>query len=953
MRRFMRLTFAIILFVLPMPLRPVEQPVEQDTSPEVEAILQQMTPQERVGQLFLVTFQGTDHGPDSDIARLIQEYGVGGVVLREDNNNFTGDDDALIREVYTLTSDLQRLAAEQPVSGATEEALGTQATQTATQQGPFVPLFVGIEHEGSGWPYLHLLSGMTPLPSNMAVGATWDPAHAETMGQITGQELSALGINLLLGPPVDVLDTPRPFATGDLGTRVFGGEPFWVSQMAAAYVQGAHIGSQGRLAVVPRHFPGYGGADRLASVEIPAVRRSRDQLAQFDLQPFFAVTGDAEDPAEVADGLLVGHIRYQGFYADNLRAYTKPITFDQVALQSLLNLESIASWRSEGGLVISDSLGLRGVRRYYDPQEALFPSRRIALDAFGAGNDILYLGNFGPAEDQTDAIIDVLDFFAQRYESEAPFRDQVDATVRRIIAKKLALYGTFEIDTVVPPETGLDAIGDGQEMTFETARAALTLLEPAQPDLLDAPQRDDQMVIFTDTRTAQQCAACDEQPLIPVDALQSAIMRSYGPAATGVVSLADVSSFSFAELDEYIRVGPQLPPTPEEEETPAPDLLGVALDNADWLVFVMLDSDADIPGSNVVRSFLADPPVSPETRIVVMAMGAPYYLDSTEVSKLTVYYALYGYTEPFIDVAARALFQELAPTGAAPVDVPAVDYLILEVTSPDPVQIIELSYSVDNGEAGAGTRPTVEPIPEQGDTILLTTDVIVDHNGNPVPDGTPVEFLQNYVNEGVRTTQTVTQDGIAQANIVVEGPGELRITAVSGQARNSETVQLVVSDTGTRIEVLPPDVTPTSVAPTPTPQTPEPSPTVPVEPTAMPTPVATEVPDVPSVDFGDLFLALIGLIGIGAAAFVLGLTTHDLNYGLLLALPSLAFGLLGYNYYALLLPGMMTWRNLVGEGWAAGLVAWLGGLIGLGLVHAAIYAWNRWVVIALRNRQRG
>jgi beta-N-acetylhexosaminidase len=953
MRRFLRLTFAIILFALPAPLRPVEQPAEQGTSPEVEAILQQMTPQERVGQLFLVTFQGTDHGPDSDIARLIQEYGVGGVVLREDNNNLTGEGDALIREVYILTSDLQRLAAEQPVSGVPEEALGTPVTQTATPQGPFVPLFVGIEHEGSGWPYLHLLSGVTPLPSNMAVGATWDPTYAETMGQITGQELSALGINLLLGPPVDVLDTPRPFATGDLGTRVFGGEPFWVSQMAAAYVRGAHTGSQGRLAVVPRHFPGYGGADRLASVEIPAVRRSRDQLTQFDLQPFFAVTGDAENPAEVADGLLVGHIRYQGFYADNLRAYTKPITFDQVALQSLLGLESIASWRAEGGLVISDSLGLRGVRRYYDPQEVLFPSRRIALDAFGAGNDILYLGNFGPAEDQTDAIIDVLDFFVQRYESEAPFQAQVDAAVRRIIAKKLALYGTFDIDTVVPPEAGLDAVGGGQETTFETARAALTLLEPAQPDLLDAPQRDDQMVIFTDTRTARQCATCDEQPLIAVDALQSAIMRSYGPAATGVVSLADVSSFSFAELEEYIRVGPQLPPTPEEEETPAPDLLGVALDNADWVVFMMLDSDADIPGSNVVRSFLADPPVSPDTRIVVMAMGAPYYLDSTEVSKLTAYYALYGYTEPFIDVAARALFQELAPAGAAPVSVPAVDYLILEVTSPDPVQIIELSYSVDNGEAGADTTPTVEPIPEQGDTILLTTDVIVDYNGNPVPDGTPVEFLQNYVNEGVRTTQTVTQDGIAQANIVVEGPGELRITAVSGQARNSETVQLVVSDTGTRIEVLPPDVTPTAVAPTPTPQTPEPSPTAAAIPTLVPTPVATEAPDVPSVDFGDLFLALIGLIGIGVAAFVFGLTTHDLNYGLLLALPSLAFGLLGYNYYALLLPGMMTWRNLVGEGWAAGLAAWLGGLIGLGLVNAAIYAWNRWVVIALRNRQRG
>ena len=49
-----------------------------------------------------------------------------------------------------------------------------------------------------------------------------------------------MGINLLMGPSLDVLFTPRPEASGDLGSRAFGGDPYWVGQMGAAYIRGAH-----------------------------------------------------------------------------------------------------------------------------------------------------------------------------------------------------------------------------------------------------------------------------------------------------------------------------------------------------------------------------------------------------------------------------------------------------------------------------------------------------------------------------------------------------------------------------------------------------------------------------------------------------------------------------------------------------------------------------------------
>ena len=68
-------------------------------------------------------------------------------------------------------------------------------------------------------PAPRFAAGTTPLPSQMAVGATWNPAYARTVGQIAGTELDAMGINLLLGPALDVAQQPPAGRTLDLGVR--------------------------------------------------------------------------------------------------------------------------------------------------------------------------------------------------------------------------------------------------------------------------------------------------------------------------------------------------------------------------------------------------------------------------------------------------------------------------------------------------------------------------------------------------------------------------------------------------------------------------------------------------------------------------------------------------------------------------------------------------------------
>src|SRR5436305_4827934 len=148
----------------------------------------------------------------------------------------------------------------------------------------------------------------------------------------------------------------------------------------------------------------------------------------------------------------------------------------------------------------------------------------------------------------------------------------------------------------------------------------------------------------------------------------------------------------------------------------------------------MLNVTSDVPSSNVVSTFLAQRPDiwrNNNKKIVVFAFDAPYYLDTTDLSKLTAFYALYSRSPAFVTVAARLLFRNLAPHGAPPVSVPGINYNISEVTRPDPKQIIALHFEQ---AVATGKNTPQPPSLHLGDTITLTTGIIHDTNGHPVPD---------------------------------------------------------------------------------------------------------------------------------------------------------------------------------------------------------------------------
>lgn len=849
----------------------------QTPTSKAQALLETMTPEERIGQLFLVTFRGTNTAAESQIYDLIVNHHVGGVVLLAQNDNFLDAPDT-VSAARQLIADLQGV----------EWNASSDAPQN---QNTYVPLFVGIAQNGDGAPQDQILSGLTPLPSEMALGATWNPDLAKQAGNVLGSELSALGFNLFFGPSLDVVETPNPSANTDLGTRVFGGDPFWVGKMGFSFITGLHEGSGRRLLVVAKHFPGRGDSDRLPEVEVATVRKSLEQLKQVELPPFFAVT-NAANPTGLVDGLLVSHIRYQGFQG-NIRATTRPVSFDASALSAILSLPEFANWRTNGGLVVSDSLGSEAVRKFYSQGGENFSMRSVARDAFQAGNDLLYLGNIstdGEADDTYAATVRILEFFAQEYRGDRAFAQRVDDAATRILAQKYRLYDIFTLPAVLSPASALDAVGDSQQVVFDVATRSATLISPDAQELsalLPAPPNlSDRIVFLTDTPSYQQCGSCVSREAFPADSLQKAVDRLYGQQGSGQVFSTRMSSFPLKEVELMLN---------GESETN----IESALERATWVVISLVDVNNGRFAT--LKRFLSERPDLIRNRnVILFSFTAPYYLDATDVSKLTAYYALYSRQPPFVEAAARLLFQQIALQGASPVSVASVGYDLISATSPNESQVIPLALdSLETPTTPAPENATVEPtaIPSYqiGDSINVRAGPIFDHNNHVVPDGTIAHFTLTTRDESGNILQQFdapTVDGVARASFVIDKPGNVEVRVASEPALISEALQFDASDAGVAVTVVVPVVSVTAE---------------PVTPTPMPTPVNDMVSPEGYPRIGAWMLALLTLAGGAALVFWAASNLISPRWALRFALCALIGGLAMYNYLVLGLPGAADW----------------------------------------------
>ncbi len=1028
-----KIQFAVLLFWLTLILfgsntsllAEAQDPVQEPDPAVVEAIFSALTPAERVGQLFMVSFDGTNVSPTSDIAELIQLYRVGGVFISARDQNFANDQ-GTPAQVLELTDGLQALAQQSP---SLELIAAASMTSTATITGPEaatitttspitaitstiiedynpVPLFIAVEQEGDGFPFSQIREGMVEVPSPMALAATWNLDNPRQVGEVVGYDLTQLGINMLIGPSLDVLDNPRQNQGRGLGIRAFGGNPHWVGEMGQAYIEGVHRGSDGQILTIAKHFPGFGSSDREINQEVPTILKSLDDLRRVELHPFFKVTDmSTGNPQGVTDGVMTAHVRYQGLQG-NL-----PISLDARNLPAILALKEIAPWRDAGGLVVSAPLGAPAALEGVSAGTEVFPARRLVQDAHLAGNDILQLVGFSFEDEGPNAhflnIKDAIGFFQERYASDPNFHSSVDQRVRRIIRAKIKIFGEDLFSAQLQQSRdGLASVGTLPIDLNKIAQAGVTLITPPTQDgvsrLSDPPQPGENLLIFMDDRLGQDCSGCPAFPLIDTTSLEERILQLFGPNSTGQISPEQINSFGFSALklmlagesaaaneenpveegrsDEQVfgedQAGGEVVSKPAagsqedqegspenlnnaEEETNGPDQgeqpkqdLEALIESADWIIFGMLNIDTDTaPQSDAVRVLLRNNyDTLRNKKLVLFAFNAPYFLDETEISQLTAYYGFYSKTPNNIEASARLLFQQFEPSGASPVAIPAIGPLDL---SPDPNQVIDLIpvEKIDsNGNViplNGASGPSAVDL-EVGEGILFKTAVIVDRNGNPVPDGTLVDFFRYYPLEGLslEPLQSSTVDGVAQITIVKERDTPLQVRASSNLAAQSVTFNIGPGIIDT------PTPTPTNTA-TPT-ATPSPTATATPLPTGTATPTATASPTVTSTPFvepepqlpdrpvnvADLIYSVLGSVLIAGIAFTLGGDRFPLEERVRSALVPLAAGLVGYIFYtiaAMAFPRSEYMQTLILQNasghWVAPLVSLVFAVVGVIVWH--------------------
>ncbi|MGW2379211.1 glycoside hydrolase family 3 protein [Streptomyces sp. NPDC001658] len=313
---------------------------------KLRSLVSRMTLEEKVGQLFVSRVYGhSATAPDqADIdanlkelgvrtaAELVEKYRVGGIIYFTWAHN-TRDP----HQIADLSNGIQRAALTQPRG---------------------LPVLISTDQEHG--IVCRVGEPATLFPGAMAIGAGGSRQDARALGRVAGRELKALGIRQNYSPVADVNVNP---ANPVIGVRSFGSDPGAVSALVAAEVAGYEGAG---VAATAKHFPGHGDTTVDSHYGFPVITHSRELWERLDAAPFRAAIRAG------IDSIMTAHIQFPA-----LDDSGDPATLSHPILTGILREEL-----GYDGVVVTDSLGMEGVRTKYGDD-------RVPVLALKAGVDQL------------------------------------------------------------------------------------------------------------------------------------------------------------------------------------------------------------------------------------------------------------------------------------------------------------------------------------------------------------------------------------------------------------------------------------------------------------------------------------------------------------------------------------------------------------------------------------
>ncbi len=276
----------------------------------VDSVFKSMTPQQRIGQLFMVAaYSNLDQAHVTEIERLVRLHNIGGLMFMQ--------------------------------GGPVRQAKLTNRYQSIAK----VPLLIAMDAE---WGLNMRLDSSMRFPRQMTLGAIGDPRYTYLMGREIALKLKRMGVHVSFSPVIDVNSNPM---NPVIGTRSFGENKEHVAERGLAYMEG--LQDHGILAVA-KHFPGHGDTDSDSHYTLPVLNYGYDRLNDIELYPFRKAFGAG------VMGVMVAHMQMPHFDTTrNLASSLSPAIVTGL-LQKQMGYK---------GLIFTDALNMKGVANYYAPGE--------------------------------------------------------------------------------------------------------------------------------------------------------------------------------------------------------------------------------------------------------------------------------------------------------------------------------------------------------------------------------------------------------------------------------------------------------------------------------------------------------------------------------------------------------------------------------------------------------
>ena len=314
----------------------------------VDDILSQMTTEEKVGQMFLVSTDSLDYDAETAVTDKMKEnmsrYHIGGIIFFSFN-----------------------IKDREQIRSFIHDALKQDK----------IPLFAAVDEEGGSVARVGNTEGMgvTVFPPMAQIGASGDPSKAYEVGAALATDLSGLGFNVDFAPVADIVTNTE---NTEIGDRSFGSDPEQVSLFVSQEVKGLQ---EHGISSALKHFPGQGDTSEDTHRGYVDLNTSIDRLRDVEFLPFQAGIEAG------ADFVMVSHVSVKAVTGQEV-----PASLSRLMVNDILRDELVYD-----GIIITDALNMKCITKFYDSGQA-------ALKAIDAGVDMILM-----PDDMEEAYTEVLE----------------------------------------------------------------------------------------------------------------------------------------------------------------------------------------------------------------------------------------------------------------------------------------------------------------------------------------------------------------------------------------------------------------------------------------------------------------------------------------------------------------------------------------------------------------